>query len=165
MGQLKDRGVLGAANLQTKFKNISEIIWISSRFKFKIEIVCTIWDSRKTGGPWERDICKRNSKTFLKIVFSFPFSFNRKSFDFHRDSSLRLKLFSPYGTAQRRGGLGSGISAKKIQKCCENCALIRSLKLKIQVFDHNFTRSARIELRFWEVANLEKLNNFCHGHF
>ena len=88
-----------------------------------------------------------------------------KSFDFHRDSSLRLKLFSPYGTAQRRGGLGSGISAKKIQKCCENCALIRSLKLKIQVFDHNFTRSARIELRFWEVANLEKLNNFYRGHF
>ena len=56
------------------------------------------------------------------------------------------------------------VSAKKIQKCCENCALIRSLKLKIQVFDHNFTRSARIELRFWEVANLEKLNNFYHGH-
>ena len=26
MGQLKDRGVLGAANLQTKFKNIFEII-------------------------------------------------------------------------------------------------------------------------------------------
>ena len=76
-----------------------------------------------------------------------------------------MKLFSPYGTAQRRGGLGSGISAKKIQKCCENCALIRSLKLKIQVFDHNFTKSARIELRFWEVANLEKLNNFCHDHF
>ena len=21
------------------------------------------WDSRKTGGPWERDICKENSKT------------------------------------------------------------------------------------------------------
>ena len=34
-----------------------------------------------------------------------------------------------------------------------------------QVFDHNFARSARIELRFWEVANLEKLNNFCHDHF
>ena len=33
-----------------------------------------------------------------------------------------------------------------------------------QVFDHNFARSARIELRFWEVANLEKLNNFYHGH-
>ena len=122
---------------------------------FKLSHMATImaiWDSLKTGGSWERQICKRNSKTFLK------------SFEFHRDSSLRLKLFSPYGTAQRRGGLGSGISAKKIQKCCENCALIRSLKLKIQVFDHNFTRSARIELRFWEVANLEKLNNFYHGH-
>ena len=34
-----------------------------------------------------------------------------------------------------------------------------------QVFDHKFARSARIELRFWEVANLEKLNNFCHDHF
>ena len=34
-----------------------------------------------------------------------------------------------------------------------------------QVFDHNFARSARIELRFGEVANLEKLNNFCHDHF
>ena len=34
-----------------------------------------------------------------------------------------------------------------------------------QVFDHKFARWARIELRFWEVANLEKLNNFCHGHF
>ena len=45
-------------------------------------------------------------------------------------------------------------------------ALIRSLKFeKTQVFDHKFARSARIELRFWEVANLEKLNNFCHDHF
>ena len=34
-----------------------------------------------------------------------------------------------------------------------------------QVFDHKFARWARIELRFWEVANLEKLNNFCLGHF
>ena len=115
--------------------------------------IMAIWDSLKTGGSWERQICKRNSKTLLK------------SSEFHRDSSLRLKLFAPYGTAERLGGRGSGISAKKIQKCCENCALIRSLKLKIQVFDHNFTRSARIELRFWEVANLEKLNNFCHDHF
>ena len=114
--------------------------------------IMAIWDSAQTGGSREREICKRNSKTFLK------------SFEFHRDSSLRLKLFAPYGTAERLGGRGSGISAKKIQKCCENCALIRSLKLKIQVFDHNFTRSARIELRFWEVANLEKLNNFYHGH-
>ena len=36
---------------------------------------------------------------------------------------------------------------------------------KTQVFDHNFARSAGIELRFGEVANLEKLNNFCHDHF
>ena len=42
---------------------------------------------------------------------------------------------------------------------------MRSLKFENQVFDHNFARSARIELRFWEVANLEKLNNFCHDHF
>ena len=80
--------------------------------------VVAIWDSVKTGGSWERQICKRNSKTFLK------------SFEFHRDSSLRLKLFAPYGTAERLGGRGSGISAKKIKKWCENCALIRSLKLK-----------------------------------
>ena len=88
---------------------------------FKLSHMATImaiWDSLKTGGSWERQICKRNSKTFLK------------SFKFHRDSSLRLKLFAPYGTAERLGGRGSGISAKKIQKWCENCALIRSLKLK-----------------------------------
>ena len=42
---------------------------------------------------------------------------------------------------------------------------MRSLKFENQVFDHNFSRSARIELRFWEVANLEKLNNFYLGHF
>ena len=65
--------------------------------------IMAIWDSLKTGGSWERQICKRNSKTFLK------------SFEFHRDSSLRLKLFAPYGTAERLGGRGSGISAKKIK--------------------------------------------------
>ena len=121
---------------------------------FKLSHMATImaiWDSLKTGGSWERQICKRNSKTFLK------------SFEFHRDSSLRLKLFAPYGTAERLGGRGSGISAKKIQKCCEK--LYADPLFKIQVFGHNFTKSARIELRFWEVANLEKLNNFCHEHF
>ena len=67
-----------------------------------------------------------------------------------------------FGTAERLGGRGSGISAKKIQKCCEK--LYADPLFKIQVFGHNFTKSARIELRFWEVANLEKLNNFYHGH-
>ena len=68
-----------------------------------------------------------------------------------------------FGTAERLGGRGSGISAKKIQKCCEK--LYADPLFKIQVFDHNFTKSARIELRFWEVPNLEKLNNFYLGHF
>ena len=72
-------------------------------------------------------------------------------------------MFAPYGTAERLGGRGSGISAKKIQKCCEK--LCADPLFKIQVFCHNFTKSARIELRFWEVANLEKLNNFYLGHF
>ena len=45
-----------------------------------------------------------------------------ESLRFHRDSSLTLKLLSPYGTAYRQGGLGSGKSANEIQKCCEKTA-------------------------------------------
>ena len=30
--------------------------------------IMAIWDSAQTGGSREREICKRNSKTFLKII-------------------------------------------------------------------------------------------------
>ena len=69
------------------------------------------------------------------------------------------------GQPKDGGVLGAGYLQRKFKKRCENCALIRSLNFEIQVFNHNFTRSARIELRFWEVTNLEKLNNFYLGHF
>ena len=43
-----------------------EITSFSSQFKFEIEAAFTIWDSLQTGGSWERDICKRNSKMLWK---------------------------------------------------------------------------------------------------
>ena len=47
-----------------------------SQFKFEIEAAFTIWDSAQTGGSREREICKRNSKRFLKIIwFSSRFKF------------------------------------------------------------------------------------------
>ena len=60
------------------------------------------------------------------------------------------------------GVVGTGHLQAKLKFCLEFfkcCFYIETC------FGHNFFQSARIELRFFEVANLEKLNNFYHGHF
>ena len=61
------------------------------------------------------------------------------------------------------GAVGAGYLQRKFKNVVKK--LYADPLFKIQVFGHNFTKSARIELRFWEVANLEKLNNFYLGHF
>ena len=61
------------------------------------------------------------------------------------------------------GAVGAGYLQRKFKNVVKK--LYADPLFKIQVFGHNFTKSARIELRLWEVANLEKLNNFYLGHF
>ena len=54
------------ASLTDSCEPVIRITSFSSWFKFDIEAAFTIWDSLQTGGSWERDICKRNSKMLWK---------------------------------------------------------------------------------------------------
>ena len=73
-------------------------------------------------------------------------------------------LFHQMGGRKDRGPLRAAKLQPKFKFCPDFLVDFEREGFKVLYktsFDHNFSRPARIELKFCTVAKLEELNNFC----